>query len=104
MPVPPAVGTGVSGDADVLIDVRKRHAGSQQLLTLGFRVAARQLGRLGGRSRRSRASLSLQLLRIALYLCDPHLNKLKGVNCGPVSQTRVCEPPCQGESSTRTAP
>ena len=29
-----------SGDADVLIDVRKRHAGSQQLLSLGFRVAA----------------------------------------------------------------
>ena len=46
-----------------------------------------------GRSRRSRESLSLQLVRIALYLCDLHPNKLKGGNCGPVSQTRVCEPP-----------
>ena len=44
MPTTPAVGTGGSGDADVLIDVRKRHAGSQQLSALGFRVAARQLG------------------------------------------------------------
>ena len=24
-----------------------------------------------------------RLVRIAPYLCDPHLNKLKGVNCGP---------------------
>ena len=34
-----------------------------------------------------------QELRIALCFCDPHLNKLKGVTSGPVSQTRVCEPP-----------
>ena len=47
MPGPPAVGTGGSGDADVLIDVRKRHAGSHQLLALGFRVAARQFGDSG---------------------------------------------------------
>ena len=44
MPSPPAVGTGGPGDADVLIDVRKLQAGSQQLLALGFRIAARQLG------------------------------------------------------------
>ena len=44
------------------------------------------------------------LVRIALYLYDPHLNNLKGENCGPVSQTRVCEPPNKGESPTRTAP
>ena len=44
------------------------------------------------------------LVRIALYLYDPHLNNLKGENCGPVSQTRVCEPPCQDNSFTRTAP
>ena len=49
-----------------------------------------------GRSRRYRASLSLQLVRIAPYLCDPHPNKLKGVICGPVSQTRVCDPPQPG--------
>ena len=36
VPAPPAVGTGGSGDADVLIDVRKRHAGGQQLLALGL--------------------------------------------------------------------
>ena len=44
VPSPPAVGTGGSGNADVLIDVRKRHAGSHQLLALGLGVAARQLG------------------------------------------------------------
>ena len=44
------------------------------------------------------------MVRIALYLYDPHLNNLKGENCGPVSQTRVCEPPNKGDSSTRTAP
>ena len=95
VPAPPAVGTGGTGDTDVLIDVRKLHAGGQQLLALGLRVAARQLGDSGGgwggRSRRSRASPPLQLVRIALYLCEPPLNKLKGVTCGPVSQTRVCE-------------
>ena len=32
-----------------------------------------------------------KLVRIALYLYAPHLNKLEGVNCGPVSQTRVCD-------------
>ena len=42
-----AVGPGGPGDTDILIDVRKRHAGSQQLLALGFRVAARQLGDSG---------------------------------------------------------
>ena len=31
------------------------------------------------------------LVRIALYLCGPRLNKLEGVTCGPVSQTRVCD-------------
>ena len=41
------------------------------------------------------------LVRIALYLYDPHLNNLKGENCGPVSQTRVCEPP-QPERVTHT--
>ena len=66
--------------------------------------ARRLWGGWCGRSRRSRASLSLQLARIALYLCDPPLNKLKGANCGPVSQTRVCEPPRKGDSSTWTAP
>ena len=40
VPASPAVGTG---DTDVLIDVRKLHAGSQQQLALGLRVAARQL-------------------------------------------------------------
>ena len=44
MPRPPAVGAGGPGDADVLIDARKRHTGGQQLLALGLRVAARQLG------------------------------------------------------------
>ena len=48
--------------------------------------------------------MSLQLLRIALYLYDPPLSRLTGVTCGPVSQTRVCEPPSQGDSSTWTAP
>ncbi len=33
--------------ADILIDVRKDHTGGQQLLALGFRVAARQLGDSG---------------------------------------------------------
>ena len=47
VPTPPAVRTRGSGDADVLIDVRERHAGSQQLLAVGFRVAARQLGDSG---------------------------------------------------------
>ena len=42
----------------------------------------------------------VQLVVIALYLYDPHLNKLKGVNCGPVSQTRVCEPHNRRDSST----
>ena len=82
------------------------------LLLTGFPgrcpTARRPCGGWCGRSRRSRASLSLQLVGIALYLCDPRPNKLKGVICGPVSQTRVCEPPSQGESfadsSTRTAP
>ena len=37
----------VPGDADILIDVRKCHAGCPQLLALGFRVAARQLGDSG---------------------------------------------------------
>ena len=32
-----------------------------------------------------------QELRIALCFCDPHLNKLKGVTSGSVSQTRVCD-------------
>ena len=31
------------------------------------------------------------LVRIALYLYDPHLNNLKGVTFDPVSQTRVCD-------------
>ena len=98
MPAPPAVGPGGSGDADVLVDVRKRHAGGQQQL------ADRRLwGGWCGRSRRYRASLSLQLARITLCLCDPHLYKLKGVTYGPVSQTRVCEPTYQGHSSTCTA-
>ena len=44
MPRPPAVGTGGPGNADVPIDVRKRHPGRQQPLALGFRVAARQFG------------------------------------------------------------
>ena len=44
MPAQPAVGPGGPGDADVLKDVRKRHAGGLQLLALCFRVAARQLG------------------------------------------------------------
>ena len=47
VPAPSAVGAGGSEDADVLIDVRKCHAGGQQLLALGFRVAARQLGDSG---------------------------------------------------------
>ena len=47
MPAPPAIGTGGSGDTDVLIDVRKRHAGGQHLLALGYRVAARHLGDSG---------------------------------------------------------
>ena len=47
MPAPPAVGTGGSGDADVLVDVRERHAGGQHLLALSFRVAARQIGDSG---------------------------------------------------------
>ena len=90
----------------IQIYVRKRHAGSQQLLALGFRGAARQFGDSGaagaGAAVGRRASLSLQLVRIALCLCDSHPNKLKEVTCGPVSQTRVCEPPRQGDSSTRT--
>ena len=53
-------------------------------------------------------TFSFQLVRIALCLCDPHLNKLKEGNCGPVSQTRDCEPSRQGEalinSSAWTAP
>ena len=44
---PPAVCTGVSGDADVLIDVRKHHAGGQQLLALSSWAAVRQLGDSG---------------------------------------------------------
>ena len=45
------------------------------------------------------------LVRIALYLYDPHLNNLKGGNCGPVSQTRVCDTtPAKGDASTWTAP
>ena len=99
VPAPPAVSTGGSGNAGVLKDVRKRHADSQQLLALGFPGRCPTARRLWagwcGRSRRSRASLPLRLVRIALYLCDPHLNKLKGVDCGPVSQTRVCDPPNQ---------
>ena len=58
VPAPPAVG---AGDADVLIDARKRHTVRQQLLALGFRVPARQVGDSGGwcrGSRRSRASLA----------------------------------------------
>ena len=47
VPAPPTVGTGGPGDADILIDARKCLAGSQQLLALGFRVAARQLGDFG---------------------------------------------------------
>ena len=47
VPAPPAVGTGGSGDADILIDVRKRPADGLQLLALSFRVAARQLGDSG---------------------------------------------------------
>ena len=47
MPAPSAVGAGGPGDADILIDLRKRHTGRQQLLALGFRVAARQLGDSG---------------------------------------------------------
>ena len=66
--------------------------------------ARRLWGGWCGRSRRPRAPLSLQLVLIALYLCDTPLNKLKEANCGPVSQTRVCEPLSQGDSSTRTAP
>ena len=109
MPALPAVGPGDPGDADVLIDVRKLCADSQQQLALGFRVAARELGDSGAAGPDVAIdlweSLSLQLAWIALYLCDPHLNKLKGVNCGPVSQTRVCEPPSkQAGSSTWTAP
>ena len=59
-------------------------------------TARRLWGSWCGRSRRSRASPSRQLVRIALCLCDPRLDKLRGVNCGPVSQTRVCEPLQQG--------
>ena len=69
----------LDGDADVQIDARRRHAGSQHLQALGFRVAARQLRDAGPTG------------QIALCLCDPRLNKLKGVNCDPVSQTRVCD-------------
>ena len=47
MPAPPAVGIGGTGDTDVLIDVRKLCADSQQQLALGLRVAARQLGDSG---------------------------------------------------------
>ena len=47
VPASPVVGTGNSGDADILIYVRKHHAGGQQLLALGFWVAARQLGDSG---------------------------------------------------------
>ena len=43
--------------------------------------------------------ISLQPVRIALCFCDPHLNKLKGVTCGPVSQTRVCDPPAKATHS-----
>ena len=39
VPGPPAVGPGGPGDADILIYARKRHAGGQRLLALGFRVA-----------------------------------------------------------------
>ena len=76
----------------------------RQPATVGVRfpgrcpTARRLWGDWCGRSRRSRESLSLQPVRIALCLCDPRLNKLKGVNCGPVSQTRVCDPPNQGET------
>ena len=35
--------------------------------------------------------LALSMTYIAPYLCDPHPDKLKGANCGPVSQTRVCD-------------
>ena len=78
-----------------LIDVRKHHAGGQQLLALGFRVAARQLGDSGPAGADVSVDFGhrspVQLVVIALSLCDPHLNKLEGVNCGPVSQTRVCD-------------
>ena len=47
MPAPSDVGTAGPGDSDILIDVSKRHAGGQQLLALGFRVAARQFGDSG---------------------------------------------------------
>ena len=97
VPAPPAVGPRGPGDADILIYARKRHAGGQQLLALGFRVAVRQLADSG-------APLSLQLVRIALCLCDSYPNKLKRVNCDPVSQTRVCEPPNKGDSPTGNAP
>ena len=65
MPAPPAVGPGGPGNSDILLGVRKHHAGSQQLLALGFQVTTRLARRLWGGwygcSRRSRASPSFQL-------------------------------------------
>ena len=67
-------------------------------------TAQRLSGGWCGCRHRSRASLSLQPALIAPYLCDPLSDKLKGVTCGPVSQTRVCDPPTQADSCTWTAP
>ena len=68
VPAPPAIGTGGPGDADILIYARKRHAGSHQLLPLGFRVAARRLEDSGAAGADIAVGLSIAL-------------PLTGVNC-----------------------